>query len=157
MEDELLMLKGDKKIPTGILLKRTMKYVKPELLSFILAFILLLANVALDIYLPLIIENITDNITSNVIDLDKIINMAVLYFIIALANMTSLYFESMILQRAGQRIIYNLRVDIFTHIENMSQHQFDEMPVGSLVTRVASYTQSMSDFFTNVIVRVIKN
>ena len=157
MEDELLMLKGDKKIPTGILLKRTMKYVKPELLSFILAFILLLANVALDIYLPLIIENITDNITSNVIDLNKIINMAVLYFIIALANMTSLYFESMILQRAGQRIIYNLRVDIFTHIENMSQHQFDEMPVGSLVTRVASYTQSMSDFFTGVIVRVLKN
>ena len=39
----------------------------------------------------------------------------------------------------------------------MSQNQFSEMPVGSLVTRVASYTQSMSDLFTDVIVSVVRN
>ena len=63
----------------------------------------------------------------------------------------------MTLQKAGQRIIYALRTDVFTHIEGMSQNQFSEMPVGSLVTRVASYTQSMSDLFTDVIVSVIRN
>ena len=157
MEEELLKLKGDKKIPTRILLRRTMKYVKPEWISFVIALILLIANVVLDLYLPLVVEDITNNVTGASIDLDRIIRMAIIYFVVMLVTMATLYLESMLLQRAGQRIIYNLRIDVFTHIENMSQHQFDEMPVGSLVTRVASYTQSMSDFFTNVIVRVIKN
>ena len=157
MEEELLKLKGDKKIPTRILLRRTMKYVKPEWISFVIALILLIANVVLDLYLPLVVEDITNNVTGASIDLDRIIRMAIIYFVVMLVTMGTLYLESMLLQRAGQRIIYNLRIDVFTHIENMSQHQFDEMPVGSLVTRVASYTQSMSDFFTNVIVRVIKN
>lgn len=59
--------------------------------------------------------------------------------------------------KAGQNIIYRLRTEVFEHIEKLSQNQFDEMPVGSLVTRVASYTASMSDLFTNVIVNVIRN
>jgi ATP-binding cassette subfamily B protein len=63
----------------------------------------------------------------------------------------------MMLQKAGQRIIIKLRTDVFTHIMNMSLNQFTEMPVGSLVTRVANYTQSMSDLFTNLLVNVLKN
>ena len=63
----------------------------------------------------------------------------------------------MLLQHVGQRIIYGMRVEVFSHIENMSQNQFNEMPVGSLVTRVCSYTASMSDLFTNVLVNVLKN
>ena len=157
MEEELEKLKGDKKIPTRILFRRTLKYIKPELLSFILALVLLIANVALDLYLPLVVSDITDNITGTDINLDRIITMSIIYFVVMLVSMITIYFESMLLQRAGQKVIYNLRMDVFTHIENMSQHQFDEMPVGSLVTRVASYTQSMSDFFTNVIVKVVKN
>ena len=62
MEDELLALKGDKKIPLKILFKRTMHYVRPEILSFIIAFVLLIANVLLDLYLPIIFSNIIDMI-----------------------------------------------------------------------------------------------
>ena len=39
----------------------------------------------------------------------------------------------------------------------MSLNQFNEMPVGSLVTRVTSYTASMSDLFTNIFVHILKN
>ena len=131
MEEELLKLKGDKKIPTRILLRRTMKYVKPEWISFVIALILLIANVVLDLYLPLVVEDITNNVTGASIDLDRIIRMAIIYFVVMLVTMGTLYLESMLLQRAGQRIIYNLWIDVFTHIENMSQHQFDEIPVGS--------------------------
>ena len=42
-------------------------------------------------------------------------------------------------------------MEVFEHIENMSQNQFNIMPVGSLVTRLANYTTSMSDLFTNVL------
>lgn len=155
--DEKEKLKGDKKIPFGTLMKRTLHYVKPELGSFILSGLLILLNVGLDIALPLIMSQITDNLTGGEINLTFIVILAVCYFVISLLNNLFLYIESIVLQKAGQNIIYNLRMDVFHHIEEMSQNQFTEMPVGSLVTRVASYTQSMSDLFTNVIVSVIRN
>ena len=157
MQDELMKLKGDKKIPIGILFKRTMKYVKPELLSFIVAFILLLINVALDLYLPIVLKGIIENLQSEALDLDYIIWNSVLYLLINVSNMVLIYFESMMLQKAGQRIVIKLRIDVYTHIMDMSLNQFNEMPVGSLVTRVANYTQSMSDLFTNLLVNVLKN
>ena len=56
-----------------------------------------------------------------------------------------------------EKIVYNLRMEVFEHIENMSQNQFNMMPVGSLVTRVANYTTAMSDLFTNVLVSLLRN
>ena len=60
MEEETLKLKGDKQIPLGVMLKRTMKYLSPEALHFIIALILIAVNVALDVILPLFISKITD-------------------------------------------------------------------------------------------------
>ena len=167
MEDELNRLKGDHKMSVKEILSRTMQYVKPELLSFILALVLLAINVALDITLPILTGKITDSLEgfetlfgNSQLTYDNyraVLILSIVYFVIALVNMAFIYIESMLLQKAGQRIIYKLRMDVFTHIQNMSQNQFNEMPVGSLVTRVCNYTQSMSDLFTNVIVNVIKN
>ena len=156
-EDQKERLKGDKKIPVRILFRRMLAYVRPEIRSFIFAGFLLLLNVALDIVIPLIVSRITDSLTEELIDLRTVVMLAVGAFLIGAVNNLFIYVESMTLQKAGQRIIYALRTDVFTHIEGMSQNQFSEMPVGSLVTRVASYTQSMSDLFTDVIVSVIRN
>ena len=150
-------LKGDKKIPVKVMLKRIFKYIKPELGNFIFAFALLILNVLLDIVLPIILGEITNTLELDNIDLKYVFIMAGAYFAIGVVNMIFIYFESIILQKIGQRIIYKLRVEVFTHIENMSLNQFNEMPVGSLVTRVANYTASMSDLFTNILVNVLKN
>lgn len=157
MQEDLMKLKGDKKIPLRIIFKRTMKYVKPELLSFIFAFVFLIANVVLDLYLPIIMQNMVDNLQSDGISLDYLVTNSIIYLCISVFSMVLIYFESMLLQKAGQRIILKLRTDVFTHILDMSLNQFNEMPVGSLVTRVANYTQSMSDLFTNLLVNVLKN
>ncbi|MBR0082387.1 MAG: ABC transporter ATP-binding protein [Clostridia bacterium] len=155
--DEKDRLKGDRKLPAGEFIRRIAHYLRPEIGRFLLAALLLMINVVLDILLPLLTSRMTDNLTSDAIDLRYLIILAVVYLVICLLNNVFLYAESMVLQKAGQKIIYNLRIDVFTHIEEMSRNQFTEMPVGSLVTRVTSYTQSMSDLFTNVIVSVIKN
>jgi len=164
--EDLDKLKGDKKIPTGILFKRTFKFVKPELFSFIWAIVLAIFNIAFDIIYPIFMEEITNELTGqariltflNGMDsITFILALAISLFVITFISQACLYFESMILQKAGQRIIYNLRMEVFQHIENMSQNQLDEMPVGSLVTRVANYTTSMSDLFTNIFVNLLKN
>ncbi|MBQ9415633.1 MAG: ABC transporter ATP-binding protein [Clostridia bacterium] len=150
-------LKGDKKIPFRILARRTLEYVRPEWLRFVLAGLLIVINVGLDVVLPLFVRDVTDNLTSDRLDLRRVIIAAVLYFVVYAVNQLFLYWEAMLLQKAGQNIVYTLRMNVFTHIEQMSQNQFTEMPVGALVTRVTNYTQSLSDMFTNVIVNVIRN
>ena len=157
MQDDLMKLKGDKKIPLNILFKRTFVYIKPEWLSFVLALLLLFLNVFLDLYLPIVLQGIIENLQSEKLNLNYIFINSTIYLLISITSMVLIYFESMILQKAGQRIVLKLRMDVFTHITNMSLNQFTEMPVGSLVTRVANYTQSMSDLFTNLLVNVLKN
>ena len=163
MDDEILetsekdKLKGDVKIPFFTLVKRSLAYAKPEAKRFILALVILVVQVVIDLLLPLIVSNITDSLSELDINIRRILTLAIAYFLIALINNGLFYIESIILVNAGQNIIYRLRMDVFEHIESMSQNQFTEMPVGSLVTRVASYTQSMSDLFTNVLVSVLRN
>ena len=156
-QDRLEKLKGDVHIPSGVMLKRIGTYLKPEWWRFTLASLFILVNVALDIILPLIVSWITSDLKADVINLNYVIGLAVSYVAIGVFNQAFLYWESMLLQKAGQNIIYTLRNEVIEHIEKLSQSQLDEMPVGSLVTRVASYTASMSDLFTNVIVNVIRN
>lgn len=156
-EEEKEKLFGDKKIPNRILFKRIFHYVKPHAWKFILAFILIILNVGFDMVFPLIIGRITDNLQSELISMTTILMFAFGYLGVGVMNLIVTYFESMLLQRAGQDIIYTLRTDVFAHIENMSQNQFNIMPVGSLVTRVANYTTSMSDLFTDVLVNILRN
>lgn len=157
MVEDIMKLKGDKKIPLKVMMKRTWKYVKPELWSLIIASILILINVGIDIALPLFMSTLTNNLNSVDRSLKVVIFIAVGYFSLSLISFIFTYIESMILQKAGQRIVYKLRVEVFEHIENMSQNQFNEMPVGSLVTRVVSYTSSLSELFTSILVNLAKN
>ena len=157
MNEELEKLKGDHKLPLSVIIRRTLKYIGSEKDGFILSLVLLLCNVALDSISPLFTSRITDELVKDNINIHLIVNLVLLSFAIMCINQVFLYVESMILQNCGQRIIYRLRNEIFEHIENMSLNQFNEMPVGSLVTRVTSYTASMSDLFTGVLVRILRD
>ena len=57
----------------------------------------------------------------------------------------------------GQRIISDLREDLFTHIESLAHEQLNEIPVGKLVTRVTNDTNAISMMFTNLLVTLAKN
>ena len=166
MADDNEKLFGDQKIPAKKMFKRLAHYILPEWKSFLLAFVLIIINVGLDVVLPLVIKEFTAAIEDEATPFSQfipangltyIIILAVGYFAICVVNQVLIYFESMTLQKTGQRIVYKLRMEVFEHIENMSQNQFNMMPVGSLVTRVANYTTSMSDLFTNVLVSLLRN
>ena len=157
MSEDTEKLFGDKKIPPKEMFKRLSRYVLPEWKSFGLAFLLILINVAIDVILPLFLGTFTDEIAKISTPLAFIVGLSIGYFSLCIVNQVLIYFESMILQHTGQRIVYKLRMEVFEHIENMSQNQFSIMPVGSLVTRVANYTTALSDLFTNVIVALLRN
>ena len=153
-EENILL---DKHLPTFSMIKRSFGYIKPEIKTFILTFVFIIFNVVLSVALPLFIGEITKNLKSDQINLEYIIFLVIVYFILNFLNQIFLYFETMILQKAGQRIIYKLRMEVYEHVLELSYSQLNHMPVGSLVTRVANYTTSVSDLFTSVFVKMITN
>ena len=157
--NEELRLKTDRKLSMGYILKRNVKYLKPEIGNIILSMVFMVLNVFLGLQSPLIIGEVIKilKVENQVIDYDYILLCAIVYFLIGLISQVFRFIQAMILQNTGQKIVYDMRMEVFSHIENMSQNQFNEMPVGSLVTRVASYTANMSDLFTNTIVNVLRN
>ena len=146
-----------KKIPTKTLIKRTWKYVRSEKKAFLISLLFVFANVMLGVLTPRISGFFTDYIIQDNIVLENIIFIALTLFFVSVLSQLFLFIESMILTKAGQRIVYSLRMEVFEHVENMSQNQFNDMPVGSLVTIVCSYTSQLSDFFTNILVRIVKD
>ena len=157
MASDLEKLKGDKKIPLSVMIRRTMKYLKPEWPHLVFAMLLIIANVGTSIIFPLFMSQLTDNLQSPDISMRIIMSIVVGYLILGIVSNSFVYFESMILRKAGLRIVYRLRQEVYEHILSMSQNQFNEMPVGSLVTRAVSYTASLSELFTTILVNLIKN
>ena len=161
--DDELRLKSDRKLGAGYILKRNFKYLKPEIWRLVLSMVFMICNVVLGLIIPMILKEVVNIIAPEnapkdyVINFERILDLAIIYVVITIVSQLSRYIQSMMLQHAGQRIVYDMRMEVFSHIENMSQNQFNEMPVGSLVTRVASYTANMSDLFTNTIINVLRN
>lgn len=139
------------------MLKRTWPYIRKERKSFIIALLLIVINVVLGVISPRISGFFTDYITGTNVILNEIILISCTIFFIALFTQTFVFIESMILTKAGQRIVYSLRMEVFEHVESMSQNQFNDMAVGSLVTRVCSYTSQLSEFFTGTLVKIAKD
>ena len=158
-EEELIKLRGDKKIPFWTLTKRILSYARGHWGKLILAFVLLVISVGVEIVLPLMISNLVDYLDASNVNMvwAMIIGYVLGYAGLAFIGKLSRFFEGLLLQKVGQTIVYNLRNEVFKHIEQMSQNQFNEMPVGSLVTRVRNYTAAISELFTGVILNVFSN
>ena len=125
-EEEKLALIGDKKIPNRILIKRIMAYIKPEWVKFFFALLLIAVTVAFDLLLPMVLKEVTNNLQSEVITENILTNIIILasgYLGLGIFNQGVAYFENMLLQRAGQNIIYRIRYDVFEHIDKIMKVQ----------------------------------
>lgn len=146
----------DRNMSDSELIKRLLHYARPYWKEFIFVFIIMLISIAYDLVSPLIIGGIEKLVKDQF--LLKDLYMAVgIYVGILLVSLICTYFQAIILQKIGQKILSSLRTDIFTHIESLSHEQLNNIPVGKLVTRVTNDTNSISMMFTNVLVTMVKN
>ena len=164
--EDLDKLQGDRKMSTKEMLPRIFKYLKPEIWSILLALLFSFLNVAFDVIAPKFMQGVVDelegkarlfDVLSSVDAPRYVIILAVSMFGLTILGQLFIFLETLVLNRAGQKVVYSLRMEVFEHIQNMSQDQLNEMPVGSLVTRVANYTASLSELFTNILVNALKN
>ncbi len=140
----------------GEILRRLAGYAKPYLAKFVVVLFLMLFSIAYDIISPLIVGAL-EELVSGEFELPWLFAGVAVYAGVLVFSMASTYFQAVILQRVGQRIISDLREDLFTHIESLSHEQLNEIPVGKLVTRVTNDTNAISMMFTNLLVTLTKN
>ena len=157
MDENKSKLIGDVKLPLRVLFKRTFKYLKPHLWKIILALLLIAVGIAFEIVVPLIYRDIIDNLNSNDISIHLLPWAIIVYFSCTAVSQIIRFIDTIILQRVGNSVVYQMRMEIFEHIEKMSLDQFEVLPVGSLTTRVCNYTSQISDLYTNQITNLIRN
>ena len=138
------------------ILRRLAGYAKPYRAKFVIVLFLMLFSIAYDIVSPLIVGALEELVSGDFALPQLYIGVAV-YAGVLVFSMASTYLQAVILQRVGQRIISDLREDLFTHIESLSHEQLNEIPVGKLVTRVTNDTNAISMMFTNLLVSLTKN
>lgn len=90
-------------------------------------------------------------------DFNELIRFAALFVIVVLLGSTMQYLMTLLLQYTGQKVIYEIRMDVFSHIQKMEIDFFSTMPIGKLVTRVTNDTETLNEMYTSVIINSVKN
>lgn len=146
----------DRNIPDKEIVRRLLAYAKPYWKGFVFVLLLMVFSISYDIIAPLLIGKIQGMIKAE-FQLSALFWMIALYAGILIITLVCSYVQALILQKIGQKIVSNIRLDLFEHIEKLSHDQLNHIPVGKLVTRVTNDTNGVSMMFTNIIVNLVKN
>ena len=142
---------GDREI-----IRRLLEYAKPYKGQFLLVFVVMLFSIVYDVVSPLLIGKIEELIKDS-FPLSTLFRFVAIYAGILVVSLICTYAQAMLLQKVGQKILSQMRMDVFTHIEQLSHEQLNNIPVGKLVTRVSNDPNAISFMFTNVLVNLAKN
>lgn len=143
-------------------MRRLMTYMRPHRFALLLSSVLVLLIVAVDLYRPIIIGDAIDQyINGPKMPVDTafrgILVAAGYYLLMLLLGFVFNACNTWNLQKMGQKIIYKMREDVFTHVQSLSLGFFNTTPVGKLVTRVANDTEAVNELFTTILVNLFKN
>lgn len=83
--------------------------------------------------------------------------ITIVYFSILILGFILNYIQIRVLQYSGQRIIYDIRRSLFSHLQRLSLSFFDRNPVGRLVTRATNDVEALNEMFTSVLVNLFKD
>jgi ATP-binding cassette subfamily B multidrug efflux pump len=136
------------------LLGRLLPYVKRYSLLSSLALLLMLLVGLISVLHPYLIKvGIDQNITNG--DLPGLWHTAILLLLVMLGNFGfSVVFEYTV-QYLGQRMLLDLRLDLFRHVLNLSNDYFDRTPVGKTLTHITNDVEAVRAFVSEGIVTVV--
>ncbi len=90
-------------------------------------------------------------------DFIGIAHASLLFLLMLLLGFVLNALDTWLLQEMGQKIIYRMREQVFSHIHSLSLNFFNTTPVGKLVTRVSNDTEAVNELFSSILVQMFKN
>ena len=146
----------DRNMSDTEIIRRLLAYAGPYWKQFALTLAVMMFSVVYDVLSPLLVGRIVGMVQED-FELKRLYVMVAVYASILLVSLLCTYTQAMLLQKTGQKILSQIRLDVFTHIESLSHDQLNNIPVGTLVTRVSNDPNAISFMFTNILVTLVKN
>ncbi len=146
----------ERQMADGVIVRRLLRYAAPYKKEFILVFFIMLVSIAYDLVSPLVIGHVVQTVQGD-FELNYLMSVVLGYAGLLVVSLVCTYFQAMILQKIGQKILSRIRLDVFTHVEQLSHDQLNNIPVGKLVTRTTNDPNAISYMFTNILVTLVKN
>ncbi len=150
-EDEILGKAYDSK-----LMMRLMGYVKPYKKYVIFAILLNVIVAALGPVRPYLTKIAIDDYIANS-DYDGLLFISIFLVASLILQAIIQYVLTYFTQLMGQKIIYDLRIKIFSHVQRLALKYFDKTPIGRIVTRVTNDVESLNEMFSSGIVMVFSD
>ena len=149
----------------GNAILRMLSYAKPYVPQILFCFLMVIIVTAMELYKPIIIGDAIDlyitgdYLPGEMVDMrfQGIVKAAVAYIVVLVVLFICNRVQYLILQETGQKIIYEIRNQVFAHIESLSTRFFDLTPVGKIVTRVTNDVEALNDLYSNIMVRLFRN
>jgi len=135
------------------LMRRLLEYLRPYWRQVALAFVTIIVSAVASLVQPYLIKVAIDRYISRR-ELTGLNVLAALYLTVLVASFAAEYFQTWTLQLTGQRIMYDLRMAIYRHLQRLDLRYYDRNPVGRLMTRVTSDVDVLNDLFTSGVVTI---
>ncbi len=135
-------------------LKRSFVYMKKYKGKMILALVLSVFAAVSGLLAPLITQYALDNTIpqKNIPQLFLLSGLLVLTIAVSVAFSN---IRSRIMTVVGQDIIFDIRTDLFAHLQELPFQYYDDRPHGKILIRVVNYVNSVSDMLSNGVINVI--
>jgi ATP-binding cassette subfamily B protein len=135
------------------LMRRLLKYLKPYRLHVGLGVLLAIVVSGTEAIRPYFTKIAVDrNIATG--DSEGLLQTVLLFFGVLMFRGVVQYFSAYLTQWIGQRTIFDLRMEVFRHLQRLSLSFYDRNPIGRLITRVTNDIEVLNEMFSSGIVMV---
>ena len=133
-------------------------YVREQRTFFSLAVICSVIAIAAELFQPYLVKiAIDEHLMAGKSDFDNLLWIAFIYFGLSVLGLLFGYLQNNLLQYAGQSIVCKIRKQLFAHISKLSISYFDKTSTGTLITHVSSDTEALNQFFTQVLMTLLRD
>ena len=138
------------------LMRRLLGYLRAHRRSVVVALVAIVGHSAMQLVQPLLTRMaIDDYILAG--SLDGLDQIALLFLLILMASFVLEFVETYTMQMMGQRIMYELRMEIYGHLQRLDVRFYDRNPVGRLMTRVTTDVDALNDLFASGVVSAFRD
>ena len=135
------------------LMRRLIGYLRPYRPQVALAVAAIIAHSAIELVPPYLTKLVIDEFIP-ARDLSGLGTVASVYLVVLLLSFALEYAQTWTMQMTGQRIMFDLRLEIFRHLQRLDLKFYDRNPVGRLMTRVTTDVDALNELFTAGVVSV---
>jgi ATP-binding cassette, subfamily B, multidrug efflux pump len=135
------------------LMRRLITYLRPYKLQVALATAAIIGHSILELAPPYLVKLVIDRYIP-ARDINGLSIVAMLYLATLAGSFVLDYAQTWVLQLTGQRIMFDIRMQIYEHLQRLDVRFYDRNPVGRLMTRVTTDVDVLNDLFTSGVVSV---